>query len=75
MTVVDAVEPDLSCGVSKMKFLVYAAVSVNVTSNFLFHVLLAAINLVSYSCPKVYQAFNPWEGIPTQVHILQLSGS
>ena len=66
MTVGDAVEPDL------MKFLVYAAVSVNVTSNFLFHVLLAAINLVSYSCPKVYQALNPWEGIPTQ---LQLSGS
>ena len=58
-----------------MKFLVYAAVSVNVTSNFLFHVLLAAVNLVSCSCPKVYQALNPWEGIPTQIHILQLSGS
>ena len=64
MKVVDAVEPDLSCGVSKVKLLVYTAVSVNVTSNFLFHVLLAATNLVSYSCPKVYQALNPWEGIP-----------
>ena len=52
MTIVDAVEPDLSCGVSKVKFLVYTAVSVNVTRNF------------SYSCPKVYQALNPWEGIP-----------
>ena len=71
--VVDVVQFYFCGSMGKAKFLVQAAVLINVPGNLLLDILLAAIYLVSNCCPKVNKTFHPWKWVATQEHVRKLS--
>ena len=67
MAVVDAVHHDLGKRVGREELLIKTAVFSNVLAHLLLHVELTTINLVSDSCPKVFQTVHPWQWVATEI--------